>query len=75
MKNAAYAGIPWRMCSTFYLAVVHWHRPSTYRDIRMLSRSYQARHVTEVGQDTKVSQDTQVGQDTQVCTEASQVPK
>ena len=27
MKNAAYAGIPWRVCSTFYLAVVHWHRP------------------------------------------------
>ena len=84
MKNAAYAGIPWRMCSTFYLAVVHKHRLSTNRDITMLSRSYQARHVTEVtevGQDTKVSQDTQVGQDTQVIqdtqvgTEASQVPK
>ena len=29
MKNAAYAGIPWRMCSTFYLAVVHWHRLRT----------------------------------------------
>ena len=40
MKNAAYAGIPWRMCSTFYLAEVHWHRVSTYRDITMLSRSY-----------------------------------
>ena len=40
MKNAAYAGIPWRMCSTFYLAVVHWHRLSIYRDITMLSRSY-----------------------------------
>ena len=40
MKNAAYAGIPWRMCSTFYLAVVHWHRLSTYRDTTMLSRSY-----------------------------------
>ena len=40
MKNAAYAGIPWRMCSTFYLAVVHWHRLSTYRGITMLSRSY-----------------------------------
>ena len=48
MKNAAYAGIPWRMCSTFYLAVVHWHRLSTYRGITMLSRSYQARQVTEV---------------------------
>ena len=32
MKNAAYAGIPWRMCNTFYLAVVHWHRLSTNRD-------------------------------------------
>ena len=40
IKNAAYAGIPWRMCSTFYLAVVHWHRLGTYRDITMLSRSY-----------------------------------
>ena len=40
MKNAAYAGIPWRMCGTFYLAAVHWHRVSTYRDITMLSRSY-----------------------------------
>ena len=40
MKNAAYEGIPWRMCSTFYLAVVHWHRLSSYRDITMLSRSY-----------------------------------
>ena len=40
MKNAAYAGTPWRMCSTFYLAVVHWHRPSTNRGITMLSRSY-----------------------------------
>ena len=29
MKNAAHAGIPWRMCSTFYLDVVHWHRLST----------------------------------------------
>ena len=30
MKKAAYAGIPWRiMCSTFYLAVVHWYRLST----------------------------------------------
>ena len=33
MKNAAYAGIPWRMCSTFYLAVVQWHRLSTNRDL------------------------------------------
>ena len=40
MKNTAYTGIPWRMCSTFYLAVVHWHRLSTYRGITMLSRSY-----------------------------------
>ena len=40
MKNAAHAAIPWRMCSTFYLAVVEWHRLSTYRDITMLSRSY-----------------------------------
>ena len=40
MKNAAYAGIPWRMCSTFYLAVVHWHRLRTYRDLTMVSRSY-----------------------------------
>ena len=36
MKNASYAGIPWRMCSTLYLAVVHW----PYRDITMPSRSY-----------------------------------
>ena len=41
LKNATYAGIPWRMrCSTFYLAVVHWHRLSTNRNIKMLSRSY-----------------------------------
>ena len=40
MKNAAYAGIPWRMGSTFYLAVVHGHRLSTYRDITMLLISY-----------------------------------
>ena len=40
MKNAAYAGISWRMCSTFYLAVVQRHRLSTYRDITVLSRSY-----------------------------------
>ena len=40
MKNTAYAGIPWRMCSTLYLAEVHWHRLSTYRGITMLSRSY-----------------------------------
>ena len=40
MKNATYAGIPWRMCSTFYLAVVRWHRLSTYRDITILSRYY-----------------------------------
>ena len=40
MKSAAFAGIPWRMCSTLYLAVVHWHRLSTYTDITMLSRSY-----------------------------------
>ena len=40
MNNATYAGIPWRMCSTFYLAVVHWHRLSTYRDITVLSRSH-----------------------------------
>ena len=39
-KNAAYVGIPWSTCSTFYLAVVHWHRLSTYRDITMLSRSH-----------------------------------
>ena len=37
MKNAAYAGIPCRMSNTFYLAVVLWHRLSTYRDITMLS--------------------------------------
>ena len=29
MKNATYAEIPSRMCSTFYLAVVHWHRLSS----------------------------------------------
>ena len=40
MRNAAYAGIPWRVCCIFYLAVVHWHRLSTYTDITMLSRSY-----------------------------------
>ena len=39
-KNAAYAGIPWRMCSAFYLAVMPLHRLSTYSDITMLSRSY-----------------------------------
>ena len=39
-KCHLYAGIPWRMCSQFYLAVVHWHRLSTYRNITMLSRSY-----------------------------------
>ena len=39
-KNAAYAGIPWRMCSTFYLAVVHWHGLRTYRDLTVVSRSY-----------------------------------
>ena len=33
-------GIPWRMCSTLYLTVVHWHGLSTYRDITVLSRSY-----------------------------------
>ena len=37
MKNTAYAEIPWRMCSTFYLAVVHWHRLSTYRDNNALN--------------------------------------
>ena len=36
-KNAAYVGIPWSMCSTFYLAVVHWHRLSTYRDNNALN--------------------------------------
>ena len=36
-KNAPYVGIPWRMCSTFYLAVVHWHRLSTYRDNNALN--------------------------------------
>ena len=40
MKNDAYAGIPWRMYGTSYLAVVHWHRLSTYRGITMHSRSY-----------------------------------
>ena len=39
-KNVAYAGIPWRMCSAFYLAVMPLHGLSTYSDITMLSRSY-----------------------------------
>ena len=39
-KNAVCGGIPWRICSTFHLAAVRWHRLSTYRDIKMLSRSY-----------------------------------
>ena len=39
-KCRAYAGIPWRMRSTFYLAIVHWHRLRTYRDLTMVSRSY-----------------------------------
>ena len=54
MKNAAYAGIPWRMCSTFYLAVVHWHRLSTYRDITMLSRSYSLKLLRSLDLITKV---------------------
>ena len=40
MNNAAYAEILWRMYSTFYPAVVHWHRLITYRGITMLSRSH-----------------------------------
>ena len=34
-ENAGYVGIPWRMCSKFYLAVVHWLRLSTYRAITL----------------------------------------
>ena len=40
IKNAAFGGITWRMWSTFYVAVVHWHRLSTLRDITMLPRPY-----------------------------------